>query len=95
MREVLGGHCAPQLSAGDRALLHNARLQPPEVGLRHDRPAVPHEPSRELLSEAEVDDRREQAARCPGHQGVQDVHQELQCIARQGRYEGPAARRGT
>ena len=48
--EVLWGHGAPELSAGDPAILHNACLQPPEVGLPHDGPAVAHQPRRELLA---------------------------------------------
>ena len=39
------------------AILHDAHLQPPEVGLQHDGPAVAHHPRRELLGQAEVEDR--------------------------------------
>ena len=63
-----GGHSAPKVPAGHPADLHDARLQLPEVGLQHDGPAVAHEPRRELLGEAEVEDRREQASGGPpGH----------------------------
>ena len=60
--KVLGGDGSSEPSASDTAISHDARLQPPEVGLPHDRPAVAHQPRRELRGEAEVEHCREQPA---------------------------------
>ena len=65
LRKVLRGDNAPELSSGDAAILHDTRLQPLEVGLRHDGLAFAHQPRSEFLGEAEVGHRREQPAGGP------------------------------
>ena len=65
IREVLRGHSAPELPAGYASVVHDARPQPPEVGLQYDGPAVAHHPRQELLGEAEVKDRLEQSGGGP------------------------------
>ena len=64
--KVLRGRGAPELPAAGPVVLHDARFQPPEVGFKHGALVVAHQPRRELLGEAKMDDRRERAARGPG-----------------------------